>query len=227
MAYGDTMTAARRIGSMAAVGAIHAGLGLALVIGLSYEQIIETVNNPDGIFVEEVPLDPPPPRPDEKTVEPVEAVAPPVHAPTPPVKLVNDPVKVETTPALLPPIDDIILTPPPASGDLVTPKPTPKPGLSPVAASPRNNPGSWVTTNDYPSRAIREEWEGTTSFKVSVGTDGRPQDCTVTRSSGHAMLDEATCAKVMKRARFKAAMDGFGEKTVGSYSSSVRWQLPD
>lgn len=227
MAYLDTRSTRPSPAAIAAVIGIHATLGYALVTGLAAEFVEEIYSGPLPTRDYPAPEIPPPPPPDEKTVEPTESSAPPVHAPTPPVNLVREPVEVEVTPALLPPIEDIFLTPPPATGELVTPKPSPKPGLDPVAARPSNNPGNWVTTNDYPSRAIREEWEGTTGIKVTVGTDGRPQDCTVTASSGHAVLDEATCSRVMKRARFKAALDGFGEKTLGSFSTSVRWQLPN
>lgn len=226
MAYLDSRSTRPSPAAVTAVIGIHAAMGYALVTGLATDFVEEIYTGPLPATDYTEPEVVPPPPPDEKTVEPTDTVIPPTHAPIPPVDLVRDPVKLETTSALLPPIDDIILDPLPPS-TYVTPKPTPSPGLDPVAARPRNNPANWVTTNDYPSRAIREEWEGTTSFKVTVGTDGRAQDCTITRSSGHAALDEATCAKVMKRARFKAAMDGFGEKTAGSYSGSVLWQLPD
>ena len=226
MAYLDVRSNRPSLAAITAVIGIHAVMGYALVTGLAADFVEEIYSCPLPTTEYTDPEVVPPPQPDEKSADPTESISPPIHAPTPPVDLVRDPVKIETTPAQLPPIDDIILDPLPPS-TYVTPKPTPSPGLDPVAARPRNNPASWVTTNDYPGRAIHEEWEGTTSFKVTVGTDGRAQDCMVTRSSGHALLDNATCQNVMKRARFKSAMDGFGERIMGSYSGSVRWQLPD
>ncbi|MEQ1495097.1 MAG: energy transducer TonB, partial [Novosphingobium sp.] len=88
------------------------------------------------------------------------------------------------------------------------------------------NPGNWATTNDYPSRALREEREGTTGFRVSVGADGRVTSCSVTNSSGSPDLDEATCSNVTRRARFTPATDGEGRPTTGSYTSRVRWVIP-
>jgi len=93
-------------------------------------------------------------------------------------------------------------------------------------AVPKGNPGSWATTNDYPSRALREEREGTSGFRVTVGPDGRVTDCQITSSSGHADLDAATCDNVRRRARFNPAMDGDGNPTTGSYSNRVRWVIP-
>jgi periplasmic protein TonB len=96
----------------------------------------------------------------------------------------------------------------------------------PGTPQPLGNPGNWSTTNDYPSRALREEREGTTGFRVSVGADGRVTDCQVITSSGHADLDAATCDNVRRRARFKPAVDARGNPTTGFYEQSVRWVLP-
>jgi protein TonB len=59
-----------------------------------------------------------------------------------------------------------------------------------------------------------------------VGPDGRVQSCTVTSSSGHADLDDATCKNIQRRARFDPALDSNGQPTSGSWSSRVRWQIP-
>ena len=93
-------------------------------------------------------------------------------------------------------------------------------------ATPRGNPGSWATTDDYPSRALREEREGVTRFSVTVDARGRVSNCQVTGSSGHPDLDEAACRAITRRARFEPATDGNGDPTTGSYSNSVRWQIP-
>jgi protein TonB len=109
---------------------------------------------------------------------------------------------------------------------LAPPAPVPPPPAPPKPATPRNNPGTWATTNDYPSRALREEREGTTGFRVTVGTDGRVTDCQITSSSGHADLDQAACSNVSRRARFKPATDSSGNPTTGTYANRVRWVIP-
>ena len=102
----------------------------------------------------------------------------------------------------------------------------PPPRFQPKSATPKGNPANWATTNDYPSRALREEREGTTGFRVTVGPDGRVTSCDVTSSSGSSDLDDATCANVTRRARFTPAMDGEGNPTSGSYSNRIRWVIP-
>lgn len=93
-------------------------------------------------------------------------------------------------------------------------------------ATPLGNPGNWVTSNDYPTRALREDRGGTSRFRLSIGPDGRVADCIITQSSGSADLDEATCANVTRRARFRPATDAAGTPVMGYYSSSVHWSIP-
>lgn len=91
---------------------------------------------------------------------------------------------------------------------------------------PRSNPGTWANTTDYPASALAQEREGATSFRVTVNSDGQVATCTITQSSGHADLDDATCVNVQRRARFWPALDARGNPVEGIWSSRVRWQIP-
>ena len=217
MAYADQKMSGNKVTALIIVALIHIALVYALVTGLAYEaakKVIQRVTTVD-IKEPEKPKEPPPPPPKQK------------EAPPPPVA---PPVKINIAPA--PPQIQTVITPPPAPPQIIlappapAPAPPPPPKATPVSAQPRGNPGSWATTNDYPSRALREEREGTTGFRVNVGTDGRVTDCQVTSSSGSPDLDEATCTNVSRRARFKPATDSNGQPTTGSYSNRVRWVIP-
>lgn len=116
--------------------------------------------------------------------------------------------------------------PPPIHYAPPAPPPPPPPRVPPKAATPKGNPATWMTLNDYPSRALRNEEEGVTGIRLTVGTTGLVESCMVTRSSGSPSLDEATCSIMQRRARFNPATDGEGNPTVGVYSSSVRWIIP-
>lgn len=94
-----------------------------------------------------------------------------------------------------------------------------------TGAQPANDPGSWVTTSDYPAASLRANSEGVAGFDVSIGTDGMVKACRISRSSGHADLDEATCRVVSERARFTPATDSKGRVVEGNYSSSIRWLI--
>lgn len=97
----------------------------------------------------------------------------------------------------------------------------------PVSPVPATNPGSWVTTEDYPPASLRTEEQGTTGFEVTVDVNGLVGSCLTTKTSGYEALDTATCALITDRARFKPATDKRGRPTAGVYRSSVRWVIPE
>ena len=102
------------------------------------------------------------------------------------------------------------------------------PGFLPPSASPRPKgpPGAWATTNDYPSRALSQEREGTTEYRIVVGIDGKASNCTIITSSGHIDLDQATCSNVIRRARFNAATDETGNPIEASWEGKLNWRIP-
>ncbi|MFC5593853.1 energy transducer TonB [Lysobacter niastensis] len=57
----------------------------------------------------------------------------------------------------------------------------------------------------YPAQAIRDGLTGTVVLEIVVGTDGRPLDVTIVRSSGHRVLDQAARRTVLTRWTFQAA----------------------
>ena len=215
MAYADQQMSGNRITALVVVALIHIALGYALVTGLAYEgmrNVIKKVTAVDIKKDEPKKKDEPPP--------PKQKVAPPpIVAPPPRINVAPSAPQIQTVQVAPPPPPLIIAAPAPPSAP-------PPPRIQPKGASPKGNPGNWATTNDYPTRALREEREGTTGFRVSVGGDGRVTSCSITSSSGSPDLDEATCSNVTRRARFTPATDGEGQPTTGSYSSRVRWVIP-
>lgn len=217
MAYADQEVSGNRIAAFVVVALLHLALGYALVTGLAYEGLKQVVKKVTTVDIKkDEPKKEPPPPPKKM------AAAPPIVAPPPKINVSNVSPPVEITPNIPPPAPPPVFVAPPAPA----PAAPPPPKFTPKPASPKGNPGNWATTNDYPARALREEREGTTSFRVSVGTDGRVTSCSVTSSSGSPDLDEATCSNVTRRARFTPATDGEGNPTTGSYSSRVRWVIP-
>lgn len=91
---------------------------------------------------------------------------------------------------------------------------------------PKGNPASWVTSDDYPTDALIKEKSGTVAFKLVVTKWGSVADCQITSSSGSTDLDEATCEKVVVRAKFYPATDKDAKSIAGTYSNRVRWIVP-
>lgn len=91
---------------------------------------------------------------------------------------------------------------------------------------PRDGVASWVTTDDLPPAAIRGKWEGQTQFVMTVGTDGKANDCRTITSSGHAILDQRACDLMIQRGRFTPAKGANGEPIAAPWISGVHWQIP-
>lgn len=217
MAYADQQMSGNKVTALIIVALIHVAVGYALVTGLAYEgarNVIKKLTTVD-IKEPEKPKEEPPPPPKQ------EAAPPPPVAPPVKINVAVAPPTIETVQVAPPPAPVVPVIAPPAP--VIAPPP---PRFTPKQPTPRGRPGDWVTTNDYPSRALREEREGTTGFRLSVGPDGRVTNCEVTSSSGSPDLDQATCDNLRRRARFNAATDGDGNPTSGSYSSRTRWVIP-
>ncbi len=94
------------------------------------------------------------------------------------------------------------------------------------AVSARGDTRSIFSHDDCPESAILLGQEGTVQARLTVGTDGRPTDCVVIRSSGHEALDAATCNAVMSRARFTPARDAAGRPVVDQFTTPpVTWRI--
>ena len=219
MAYGDSVDPKSRVISIVLVGTITFLLGWLLVSGLAINVVKKVAEKLDVIDVaEEVPPEepPPPPPPPDQPLPPPPVVVPPSPLPSVSTNVVRD--TVPTPPPPQPPTP--VYTPPPVAAPPATPDRS-------RALRPRGREAEWVTTDDYPSSAIREEAEGTTATRISVGADGRVTAYEVTSSSGNAALDQAACRNLQRRARFEPALDRDGNPTASTYTKRVRWQLPD
>lgn len=218
MAYADQSMSSRRVVAIVIVALLHALLGYAFITGLAYNVVKKVAQDLKTFDVAEEappPEEEPPPPPPEQKIEPPPMVAPP---PIVQMQTIAPPV-VQTVRQAPPPV--ITPTAPPAP-----PPPPPAPSQA-VAAKPRGNPGSWVSDEDYPSSALRAEEQGTTGFKLDIGTDGKVTNCTVTSSSGSSTLDQTACRLLTRRGRFSPAKDTAGNPMTATYSSRFTWRIPE
>jgi protein TonB len=80
-------------------------------------------------------------------------------------------------------------------------------------------------TEGYPSAAVRLQLQGMVGVTADVSVDGRITACRVVQSSGHAILDDATCANVTRYGRFRPASDASGNPVAGVFSTTVNYSL--
>ena len=223
MAYIDqTQDPSRRTKAIIAVGVIHAGLAYMLVTGLGADIMDRLVPKP--LIGTQIPLPPPPPDPepspeiDPVTTDPV-APLPPIPIPPPAGPTYTE---FDETDLVVPEVTRGTET-----GPFVQPDPRPSPSFTPRLARPRNGPSSWLSPDDYPRAPLVDGVEGVAAFRLIVGTNGRVSACELTRSTGNAQLDAVTCKLIERRARFEPATNETGAKVVGSYTGSVKWEIPE
>lgn len=89
-------------------------------------------------------------------------------------------------------------------------------------AAPGSNEASF---DPYPaeSRELREE--GTTHYRIEISPKGELESCEVIRSSGFSRLDLATCALLVRNARFEVKKDEKGRGQRYTHEGQVVWKL--
>ncbi|MEN3973343.1 energy transducer TonB [Sphingomicrobium sp. XHP0235] len=208
------------------VALLHVFIGYALVSGLAMS-MAEKVSEDLTVFdVEEPPPPPPPPEePPPPPEQPQTEVPPPVVSPPPVVRTNPKPPPVVSQPTAPPPTltTRAPTTPPAPPAPPAPPPPPPPPRIEP--AQPKANLNGLITGEDYPSRSLRNEEEGTVRVTLTVGTNGRVSGCQVVSSSGHSALDDQTCNLMKRRARFNPATDSTGSPTTGTHTQSFTWKI--
>lgn len=219
MAY--TNMERNRAGTLVAVGALHLGVIYALVVGLAGPVWKAIEDRP--LVGEQIPL------PKTPTVIETPVADPARQPPTAERDQGRSEVFVMDTRNLPADGGEIVLPPFDGStviGDPPLPPQPPAETFTPKRVRPLGQPGLWVTPNDYPAADLRAEHEGITKFELIIGADGKVQSCRIIASSGWTSLDNAACAKLIKRGKFAAATDAGGAAVPGTYSSAVRWTIP-
>jgi TonB family protein len=91
--------------------------------------------------------------------------------------------------------------------------------------APTGTVAKFVSHDDYPADALRNDEQGTAEARLIADRTGRPTDCTIIVSSGSKSLDEATC-RAGVAARFAPAIDVEGKPTRGLVVYSLTWAIP-
>jgi protein TonB len=211
----NEIDARQRLLALGAVAALHA----AVIGGFIYAQLR------------------PPPTPPEATLSVsfiTETAASAAPAPTPPQPTPPPERQLMATPK---PTPSPMTAPPPKPLAEPEPRREAPKAAQPAPASPPANaapsaaaspstraagdPGATTTTPPnfsaaylnnplpaYPPAAKFRGYQGTVELRVQVGADGRASQVLISRSSGHAELDDAARDVVKKRYRFVPAKQG-------------------
>ena len=216
-------------------------IGYAFVSGLNLETVTRAA---DALKVFTVPAELPPP--------PVEDVPPPPPGDKPEGEGSPPDLKAEPTPVIAPPPEIPLHIPPPVTAaPIVSPvgndpdlgaSTIPGPGVGRGGVG--NGPGTGMggsgeggakpavkarrlrgalRDSDYPAAAAEVRAGGTVFIRFTVRTDGRVEQCSVTRSSGFQVLDETTCRLVERRFRYRPARDAAGQPVPEVVTTNFTW----
>lgn len=86
---------------------------------------------------------------------------------------------------------------------------------------------SMFSGDDYPPAAAWKSFSGTTSVLLLIDETGAVKDCTLTESSGMAIIDSRTCALISYKGRFKPASGTDGKPIKSSWAKRITWRVED
>ena len=162
---------------------------------------------------EPAPIEPPP------AVEDTEAMAPP--KPVPPKAR---PAKPKPVPVAKPvePAQPSAPVAAPSAAPAPSPTPAPAPAKEVAAVSGLASLGNPAPA--YPQLALRRLWEGRVELRISVTAEGRAASVSVSRSSGHELLDDAA-VETVRTWKFLPAKRG-DTAVPGTATQVIDFKLP-
>lgn len=92
--------------------------------------------------------------------------------------------------------------------------------------TPIGSPGDWVTTSDYPSKAVMGGYNGLIQFRLDLDATGKILGCHILARTNPDEFADAACRALTRRARFEPALDAAGKPMKSFYINSIRFVMP-
>ena len=93
-------------------------------------------------------------------------------------------------------------------------------------ATPVNSPARWVRPSDYPANMLLQGRQAIVEFRLSVDAKGSATQCHIQQSTRPQEFDNAVCKSLMKRAKFRPALDADGDPVASFWRNTVRFEIP-
>ncbi|MEO7364861.1 MAG: energy transducer TonB [Sphingomicrobium sp.] len=74
-------------------------------------------------------------------------------------------------------------------------------------------------------RAVLDDQSGTTDVILLIDESGAVKDCTLTSTSGVAVLDSRTCGMILSGGKFAPATLGDGQPAKSVYEQRITWRI--
>lgn len=82
-----------------------------------------------------------------------------------------------------------------------------------------------IKGSDIPDPVLDTGFRGVVGVRFRVGTDGRVTNCTVIRSGGNTLMDQATCDAIEKRFRYDPWRDAAGRPVASTVLRDQQWDI--
>jgi periplasmic protein TonB len=195
----DAKLDANRIVGMAIAMTINIAALMLLLVPVSAPTSEIQIKDDPTIFQWRDPIKPPPlPPPPVVPITPPQAMTPPIRQ-----TAVTPPQQTQTTTETIVP-DGTEYTPPTQFTETVSQETSLPVSTDPQPATRLEYASAPAPA--YPRDAILDGLQGTVYLKVLVDVDGTPLSVEIQRSSGHRKLDDAARRQVLKKWKFRPAM---------------------
>lgn len=94
-------------------------------------------------------------------------------------------------------------------------------------AYPTNPSESWFNDSDYPAAMAQGGYEAIVNFRVLVDPTGRATSCHIQSSTRPKAFDDVVCGAIMRRARFRPALDADGKPVTSYWRQTVTFRLAE
>lgn len=91
--------------------------------------------------------------------------------------------------------------------------------------TPTENPGTWASSTDYPSRALSKGLNGIVQFRLDVDEAGQVAGCRILARTDPDEFSVQTCKILSRRAHFLPALDAAGKPVKSFYVNKVRFMM--
>lgn len=98
---------------------------------------------------------------------------------------------------------------------------------SPATAQYMRKSNGDIQFQNYPLESLKRGEEGTVGIKVRLDRRGRLLSCAVSKSSGFAALDTASCDMLIANARMQPFLNADGRRIEKESDGQVVWKLPE
>ena len=96
-----------------------------------------------------------------------------------------------------------------------------------LAAGPQGSLRGVLQSEDYPAEAIAGNEEGTVGAALLIDEAGKVVDCTLTATSGYALLDAISCIRIRQYAKYKPATDAAGKPAKSAARGRIIFRISD